>query len=196
LLHDLGHGVQERLFVLVVLVNHILGEGARRDGRDERFSRLDALERRLKVGDVSLHRTPVLPANSPGAHQPPEAHSSSWWRLEVGDVGAVAKNAWPHTLPCDDTSQTVFDVVGESRLALLPVTHHVHTSVDLLAHDLGHGATHPPCKGRVVVGLVCFLYAHHLQQVWRTCQTPGMGGENALGAALHSLLLSATAWAE
>src|SRR5262249_56526579 len=31
------------------------------------------------------------------------------------------------------------------------------------------------------------LYAHHLQQVWRTCQTPGMGGENALGAALHSL---------
>src|SRR5262249_52932688 len=105
----------------------------------------------------------------------------------VGEVGAVAKNAWPHTLACDDASQTVFDVVSESRLALLTVTHHVHTSVDLLAHDLGHGATHPPRKGRVVVGLVCFLYAHHLQQVWRTCQTPGMGGENALGAALHSL---------
>jgi hypothetical protein len=74
--------------------------------------------------------------------------------LEVGEVRAVAKNSWPHALSCDEARQTVFDVVGEARFALLTVTHHVHASVDLLAHDLCNGGTHPPRKGFVVIGLV------------------------------------------
>ena len=73
-----------------------------------------------KVGDVGLHRAPVLPADRPGAHQPPQVQGAAFRRLEVGEVGAVAKNPWPHTLACDDTRQTVFDIVGESRFALLP----------------------------------------------------------------------------
>src|SRR5262252_2935968 len=153
-LHDLSYRVQELLFLLVVVVHDVLGEGARRDGRDERFKRLDSLERSLKVVDVGLHGASVLPADRPGAHQPPEAKGASCWRLEVGEVRAVAKNAWPHPLACDEASETVFDIVDESRFALFTVTHHVYTSVYLLAHDLCNGAPHPPRKGCVVVGLV------------------------------------------
>jgi len=86
--------------------------------------------------------------------QPPQVQGATFRRLEVGEVGAIAKNAWPHALACDNASQTIFDVVSESRFALLPVTHYIHASGDLLAHDLCHGGTHPPRKGRVVVGLV------------------------------------------
>src|SRR4029450_1868769 len=187
LLHHVCDREQESFFVLVVLVDHILGQGARRNSREERLDRLDCLKCRLKVVDLRLHRGLVLPPDRSYAHHAAGVQGATFRRLEVWEVRLVARHARRHALAGDEASETVFHVVGESRFPLLAVTHHVHTSVDLLAHDLCNSGAHPHCKGLLIVGLAVLLDPHHLQQVCWPGQTPRMRGEDAMGAVLHSL---------
>src|SRR5439155_9137989 len=108
-------------------------------------------------------------------------------RLKVGEVRLVARYARRDARAGDEASEMVFHVVGESRFPLLAVTHHVHASVDLLAHDLGNGGAHPRCKGLLIIGAACLLCPHYLQQVCWPSQTPRMPSQDSIGAALYSL---------
>jgi hypothetical protein len=95
LAHHLGDRLQEGLFVLIVLIDHILGQGARRDRGEERLGGLglDGLQCRLQILDIRLHCGPVLPPQRSDAHRAAGVQGTAFRRLEVWELRLVARDA-------------------------------------------------------------------------------------------------------
>ena len=84
-----------------------------------------------------------------------------------------------------EATEPVLDVGGITRLAHLAVVDDVDTGGCLLAHDLGHRVGHALRQCRGIDRHAFFLGVHHFDQVVRPRQAAGVGGQKAVGAALH-----------
>ncbi len=87
-------------------------------------------------------------------------------------------------------TEPLVDVADETRLAVFAVVDHVDSQLSLPLHDVGDAGAklHRGCRrieGRWTVAL------HKRQQIGRTRQAAGMGGENSVGAVFHGLIESA-----
>ena len=58
-------------------------------------------------------------------------------------------------------------------------------SIDLLAHDPGHGALHPGAVRLLIVELASLFRLNHPKQIRRARQTSDVGGEYPVCAALQ-----------
>jgi len=85
-----------------------------------------------------------------------------------------------------EAREAVLDVGGIARLAHLAVAHHVDARRPLPFHDLPHGTVSARLQACLVYRLAFRLAEHHLDEVVRPRQAPGVRGQNAIGAALHA----------
>jgi hypothetical protein len=85
--------------------------------------------------------------------------------------------------------QPVLDVGGVARLRQFTVIDQIDAGVGLLLDHLGHGLTNPRGQGRGIDRYAFFLGVHRADQVVRPRQATGMGGQKAVGAAQHSVIL-------
>ena len=161
---------------------------------------LDALQRGLEVVDVALELRLAGVADRTDAdriHRGRDAFARVELGVELGEFLAVdaalervgarlerppleAAQAFEHVLrPAD-------------RLAELAVADDVDAGVGLLAHDGGDRLGEAAVIGRLVEAVALLPGAQELLQLGRPDQAADMGGEDAIGAALHAVLRMST----
>src|SRR5262249_51120756 len=85
--------------------------------------------------------------------------------------------------------EAVLDMGGVIGAALLAVIDDVEAAGDLLGNDVGDRAPNRRLELGRFGSRIVLLVQHELHHRRRPWQAPGMGGENALRAALHKMLL-------
>ena len=84
-----------------------------------------------------------------------------------------------------EAAEPLIDVSDEARLGVFAVVDDVDAELDLLADDLLDRARKPCAAGRLVDRLALLARQQSVEQVGRSRQRAGVGGEDAAGALLH-----------
>ena len=154
---------------------------------------LDALERRLEVVDVALQ------LGLPGVGDRPDAYRLDRGRnalagielgVELGELLAVDAAGERIGARLDrpplEAAQALQHVLRPAdRFAELAVADDVDADLGLLAHDLGDRLLQALVVSRLVVRLAGLLGAQKFLQRRRPDEAADMGGEDAVGTALH-----------
>jgi len=172
-----------------MLVLEVTRDLSRRRRREEDVRRFGAGGRRFRQRDVGLERRKVLPLDRARAGRPmlEKRGEIGEHRRELGEVGlAGAERRGTRAI---EAGEAVLDVGGIIAAALFAVIDDVEPAGDLLGNDVGDRAPNRRLEfGRFGSGIVLLLQ-HELHHLRGPRQAPGMGGENALDAALHGMSL-------
>ena len=194
LVHGIGDREQVLLVGLVVRVLLPVLDARRGDRGNEGLVGVRVGERGLEVLDVRLHVLVARVGDGPGADHVQRPHGRTGHRareplVELGEGPHLSRSA-PRAscrVPVGlEARQALVDVGDEARLAHLAVVHDVQAELGLLGDDLPHRAPHPGGVRVLIVGSTRRLGLDHLEQVARTWQAAGVGGENTVAAALHA----------
>src|SRR5215468_11238566 len=83
-----------------------------------------------------------------------------------------------------EPAEAFVHVGHETRLAIFAIIDDVDAERDLLLHDLPHGLAQPRGMFRLIQSAAVRL--HKIEEVGRPRQAADVGGEDAIGAALHA----------
>ena len=89
-----------------------------------------------------------------------------------------------------EPAEAVLHVAEEADLAHLAVGHDVDARLDLMAHPVGHRLGDLAVEQLGVVGTAVLPLLQRVEELGRPGQAADVGGEDAIGAALHGRLLS------
>jgi hypothetical protein len=171
-----------------MLVLEVARDLSRRRRREENVRRSGAGGRLLRQRDVGFERGEVLPLDRARAGRPmlERRGEVGEHRRELGKVGlAGAERRGARAI---EAGEAVLDVGGVIGTALLAVIDDVEPAGDLLGNDVADRAPNGRLElGRLGSGIV-LLVQHELHHRRRPRQAAGMGGEDALDAALHGIL--------
>ena len=176
----------------VVLVLHPVLDGARRDGGEVGLRPVNALQRRLEVGDVLGYRIVARVRQRAGAHHLEAAQVAASLEV-VGEVRRVpAVDARQHVArsrrPMHVPRQPLPRVVGEARLAQLAVVDAVQPDAHLPLHRLPDGLPQSSGQRGLIHLLTRALVQHHLPQVRHARRRARVHGQNAFRTPKHRLL--------
>ena len=143
-------------------------------GRAERGLRLSASARR-----PSVSRTPIG-ALQAGVlrREPPGSPNTRFGQL--GETGQVLVDEG--IAGAAEAGEPILDVGGIARLRHLAVVDEVDAGLGLLLHHLGDRRAHARRQRRAVDRHALLLGVHHPDEVVRSRQAAGMGGQEALAA--------------
>lgn len=88
-----------------------------------------------------------------------------------------------------EAGEPVHHVHGVVGAALLAVIDDVEAAIDLLAHHMRHRFAYRGGQFGAARARLCLLGRQQLDHLGRARQTAGVGGENAVGAALHQITI-------
>ena len=183
--HHLGQRIKIGFVRGIVLVLQIARDLTGRRRGHEPFARLGARHRLLRPRDVGLERGEILPGDGTRARRAmlERRGEVGEHRRELGEVGLAGPER--RRARAVEAREAILHVGGVVGAALLPVVDDVEPAGDLFPHHVGDRRAH---RGRELgrFGAGIFLLGqqqfHHFR---RPRQAAGMGGENALRAALH-----------
>ena len=109
---------------------------------------------------------------------------------EVVDL-LLPRRRHPHVVHVElEPAEAVLHVAEEADLAHLAVGDDVDARLDLVAHPIGHRLGDLAVEQLGVVGPAVLPLLQRVEQLVRPGQAADVGGEDAIGAALHGRLLS------
>jgi len=120
------------------------------------------------------------------------------WRLAAGAAG-VAENALfqareigkvlidERVAGSAKSVEPILDIRGVARLRHFAVVDQVNARLGLLLHDFGHGCPYAGGKSLCIDRHALFLGVHHADEIIRTRQAAGMGGQKTVATTLHDL---------
>ena len=190
LAHRLGDRGEVLLVRAVVLV---APEPTRSGRRHEHVGDVVAGDRRLEVVDVGLQQLLTDVADRALADDPAQRGDRRRVLLEVVGVvlGEVVDLLLPrrgHAHVVDvglEAAEAVLDVAEEADLAHLAVRDDVDAVLDLLTHPIGDRLGDLAVEQLGVVGPAVLPLLQRVEQLVGTGQAADVGGEDAIGAALH-----------
>ena len=184
--HGVGDREQVRLVARVMVVAEEQRDDARGRRRQERVLGLRRVTRRPQIVRVGLGGARVAHADRPVTRRRPATGSPGIAEDALGHLGEV------HQVPvlqrmarAAEAVQAVLDVGRVTRLAHLAVVHDRDAGLHLLADDLADGGADTRAQGGRIDRHAFLLREHHPDHVRRTRKTPGVRGEESLGAPRH-----------
>jgi hypothetical protein len=184
--HRLRDREQVGLVVLVVVVAEEQRHHAGRGRAHERPGGLLVRQRGLEVFHI-LHRgARVAHADRCIAGRRLAARAAGIAEHAPGQVGEVREVLVDEGVAgAAEPVEPVLHVGGVARLRHFPVVDDVDAGLALLADHLGDGGANAPSQRRAVDRHALLLGIHHAHEIVRPRQAAGVGGEEAVGAALH-----------
>src|SRR2546427_2297028 len=183
LLHDVDQARQIRFTSRVVLVLQEVRDDPRRGRRHKCLGRLGPGQSRAQVGDVLLHRRPVLPVDRAVARRTRYRRAPFAPRGRLGKVGPVRPNR-DRRLSAEP-GESMPHVGRVADLPLLAVVDDVHARFHLLPDDIGDGTAHARLEGGGLGRGSRVQRLERRRQVLGSRQASGVRGQDAVGAELH-----------
>ena len=191
--HRGADGADQFFFALVIFVLAVGDDAGRRSNRKERLDHIDALQRGFEIVDVALQLRLAGIGDRPDAHRLDrggDAFAGIELGIKFGELLAVdAAREWIGAgldRPPLEAAQPFEHVLRPAdRFAELAVADDVDADFGLLVHHLRDRRRQALVISGRVVRLAGLLGAQKLLQRLRPDQAADMGGQDAVGAALH-----------